>query len=662
MTGTRLAQPFTSNGFAATKASIYLKVVGSAAPIPVVNNAVIDATNFSQVVRSNTQTAVFADDGNDYTGPGYLQVVGSVTSSGDPYAELTEMDFTALTEEQYLLLAEGEGHAVVGGSCQISYVISSSQDGSYTFWMRVKSSSISTLDAFVSMDGSSFYYFSDAITSDWSWIGFPFVLADTNQHQITLTPTTGPFDMDQIFITRSNTVPSGPLSYTASTYNTIHTRVFSTDTYGVPNAALYQYDAKSTIVEVTYDDWYNFDISAYDPTTVYTESAIVVNSVGATNNHSLIWEVSKNSTLPYFKSINGANWAIQSDSLAMFVYSDLESQDGCSITTPPAVLTSNDIEDFSIQTYNPIFDNTNTVLYGNDSPYGNQNAVELTFDDRIMTIIVDESGSMSWQDASGVRYQVLQNMLDRLNTSYPAKLNYNLLSIETQPVFPVVIPLTTKIVSNDFSQIIAQAFLPDSSNFAGFRVIRQTARFPDSDIDGEEIGEDGYRLSALDENLPTGVEQFYTVYVYDPAGRFSRGVSIKATPRDRIIPTGIPSFSGTAVIGSGPIIDAYTVGLWHFGEGKGNRVFDFSLSEISYTISGEYYLWLNAGLPAGNYGLRFDGLNSTVTSDSANTPYFGTGTPFTFAGWIQPFLPTGKEVIFSRSNTNQVSCLIYRNG
>jgi hypothetical protein len=658
VTGTRLAQSYTSNGNATTKVSAYLKVLGTAAPVPVSSDAVIDATNFSVLKNGGQQHAVFSDAGSDFTGPGYLSVVGEPAVTGLAWSQLTANQWVFMTAGQWSALSVDPVAIITSGGCHVSYAVEAEPEGLYHFWMRVKAAAPSDLSMFVGYDDSTFAYFSKPLTTSWTWVKFDFVITDNKKHKITLTPLTGNFQIDQIYITASNNTPVGALAYTTPSYCTIHARIFDVDGRGAPTTPKPQYSAYSTIEDVKCDDWYNFSVTPFNTTDRANIETLVLNSVGATPTHNVSWEMADAKTRGYFKSLSGGAWTDFSNSLALRAYSDAVGADGnCGLSTPPARLEPKDIEDFLIEDFLPVFDNTDTV------PHGTGNAVEIKFGDRIVTFIVDQSGSMTWEDRDGVRHKVSRDILDRLNSAYPGDVKYNLLKIGASPVFPVVVPLLTKVVSNDFSEIIREAFLPSSENFSGYRVLRKVGGFSNTEIDGEEVGEDGYRVAARDTDLTENTEYFYTVYTFDPAGRYSRGVKIKATPRERVIPTGIASFGGRAVSGSGVRIDANTVGLWHMDEGSGDRLFDFSKSEASFTITGSQYTWLTTDVPAGESGLRLDGLHATLVSDSSATPPLGnSGRPLTFMGWVKPYLSTGKEAIFSRSINGHVSFAVYRNG
>ena len=56
------------------------------------------------------------------------------------------------------------------------------------------------------------------------------------------------------------------------------------------------------------------------------------------------------------------------------------------------------------------------------------NYLQLELEDRLLTIILDESGSMTWNDYGGDRYIYLKRLLTKLNATYPGSIKANLIS------------------------------------------------------------------------------------------------------------------------------------------------------------------------------------------------------------------------------------------
>jgi hypothetical protein len=88
-----------------------------------------------------------------------------------------------------------------------------------------------------------------------------------------------------------------------------------------------------------------------------------------------------------------------------------------------------------------------------------------------------------------------------------------------------MVPLTTQVATNRVADIIKEHFRSDSRNFAGFRVLRNKDRYPETPIDGEIVF-DGYAFAALDVDLDENQQYFYKVYTYDHFDRFSEGVEV----------------------------------------------------------------------------------------------------------------------------------------
>ena len=52
----------------------------------------------------------------------------------------------------------------------------------------------------------------------------------------------------------------------------------------------------------------------------------------------------------------------------------------------------------------------------------NTNSLILDLEDRLLTLILDESGSMTWNDNKGDRYIYLTRLLNKLEATYPGEM------------------------------------------------------------------------------------------------------------------------------------------------------------------------------------------------------------------------------------------------
>lgn len=610
----KLAQSYSTSVTEISKASLFLKPVGLSDFVDISSDVTLDAANIS-ALNIDTLSVDFKDD-TDFTDSGYMSFRGSGTSG-------------------------------------VSYAIKNAPATKITCWMRVKTTTGTSFSANFKIDGQTFASHSYTISTSWSWVSFNFSIPDLNKHTFEIWPTVGNVCLDKLYFTTTGTVPTGTGSASISKYTTIHIRVYNSSS-NLPSVYVGKYSATSSILS-TVDDWYNFDLSISPTTSKTSTQFIVACASGASSNQYVLWERGNASIGHLLSSNGGSTWTARNTSLSLNVYIDFNSTSGipCAITTPSADLTTILLNTFDTPSLNPIFNNTVAV----SDEYGGQN-VTLDQSDKIFTFITDESGSMSWSDRGGVRYDLMQGIADRVNSSYGGTIGYNLFKIQSSPAFPLAIPLTTQIASNAMSDVVKQSLLTNSANFSGIRVLRKEGSYSNTPIDGE-IVEDGYMKAVIDIGLTSGTEYFYTVYTYDQLNRFSKGVQISATPKQRIIPSGIVNLESTTYLGNAVQRDSNTVGIWHCSEGTGINVFDFSNSNILFSGGSGNFTWLaKSDVKTGTSGLRFDGIHNDVSSSSKS---IALTNKFSFLAFVRPF-SSQNEVIFSQSSGVSLNFAIVKTG
>ncbi|KKM89380.1 hypothetical protein LCGC14_1249250 [marine sediment metagenome] len=335
--------------------------------------------------------------------------------------------------------------------------------------------------------------------------------------------------------------------------------------------------------------------------------------------------------LDYYKAIAGESslqsgqWYLNYNKRHAFsIYSDFDAVDETEnkiIVSPVNRLTSL-INKFSDQ-LNISLENTRIVDNGDGTEY-----VELDLGDRVVTIIIDESGSMTWNDNNNFRHDIAEELVEKINDNYIGDIKYNLIkygSIYVNIVFFALLDASSEDIS-DINTLAAMYFADDESNFAGVRVVRNEDHYPTSYLDGEILSE-GYISSIFSEGLEINRTYYYTIYVYDKNYRFSEGIEIKVVPRYNILPRGISIFNtwvdssesgkGRVFVGSGVTKDSDTIGLWHFDEGKENRLYDFSASQSDLEFNKEP-VWLGRDfVPAGESGVWFNKANTVATYEDA---------------------------------------------
>jgi hypothetical protein len=617
-----LHQSFETVDFKPTKVEVYLRKVETLPPSPFIVSktvdAVIDAPNFSKLNDIRPVTAQFK-----------LGTAGGQTGSG--YVAFTSSGST------------------------LTYPIQATQDGLYNVWLRVRASAGSaTIGLYVDGTLVTTKTASGLNGTTWAWLQGQIVSPDRDVHELSLAPQ-GACDIDKLFLTRSTVVPTGDgPSFSTPPYTTCHLLLYADSAHAPAGSAL-SYDAASTYEYIKKSDWFTFDMTPFSALGAHAEMGVTLNVSGSSSNRNLIWEEAGAYNFP--SASRNAFDAFSVDhtrSMALRVYSDLDVDEYGTAITPDAKLVSDVVNDFDGD-ISPLFDNTEVLFdeYGTES-------VALNVDPKLLNIVVDQSGSNTWNDSDKARLAVLRDLLDTLEGRYPEQLRFNLFKIAGTPTFSFFIPLKEKITNNSVADIVRAFFKDDSYDFAGFRVLRKKGSYPSTPIDGEIVS-DGYMLAALDTGLTDGTTYYYKIFTYDQLYRFSQGVELAITAEDRILPRGIASAEAEARKGYGPVRDDHTVALWHMDEGDGEVSHDFSDSLLTLTLSNARWLDIKDS-PIGLYGIRFNGSTSQLDTDSTPLLSFAPTASFTIIASIFPLSVSGAQALVNRSTAGAINYSFELNG
>lgn len=375
--------------------------------------------------------------------------------------------------------------------------------------------------------------------------------------------------------------------------------------------------------------------------------------------------------LEYYKALSGEStessgvWHINYDKRHAYkIYSDFDAIDehNQKINLPPSV-SETELIDFFSDKLGQKLNNTEIV----DNEDGTE-SIELKLGDRVVTIIVDQSGSMTWNDNNKFRHEIITDLINKIEINYPGDIKYNLIEYGADIInvlfFGVV--ENENFDPNDVDSLSTLIKADDKANYDGIRVIRNDDHYPTSIVDGEVV-DDGFISRIKDEGLTKGVTYYYAVYTYDNNFKFSEGKRIKVTPQQRIIPRSHSNFrtivesndvsEGNSIIGTGVNRDDYTLGIWHMDEGDGKYLYDFSDTNAILEFNKENPTWYeDRFVPAGTSGLFFDGDTDKAEYTDENDDYvidFNTSNKFTFMGWIYPYDLSKKQVIFGRSSSGE---------
>jgi hypothetical protein len=599
-----IAQNFSTTQ-AASKVELAVRVlqVSSSTALQFLNDSlVIDATNISSIASPNAGVT-FADDGTTFTGSGYMHVSGETA---------------------------------------FSYAVTPVEDGQYYTYFRIRPRS-SEIDFDVLVDGVKAGAGSNTISNfsysdTWIWIQVNIVFIDVQQHTFTISPTVGLFDVDKIAFNKTHGAfpfGDGP-NYSSPTYSTAHVRIFS-DSSGLPGSPI-SYDAKTSL-----DSIFENGTVAFACQSNAGANWCVLSSSGSSSSRALVWDVAPSDSLPSAVSTNGGAWITDdTTSLGLNVYSEQASISGGVMITPDATSVTDVVDDFTTTT-NPRFCNTDIIV-------DDVNDVILDTSDKLISIVVDQSGSNTWNDSENLRIDITNEIVETIDQRYPGNVRYNLFSAGASKSFSIFAALPSQITSNNISDIVKTLLANDPSNFVGFRLIRKEGEYSQSPMDGE-IVTDGYALAGLDVGLTEYTEYFYTLFTYDKYNRYSEGIQIAVTARDRILPRGIPSFTGQVYTASGAIIAPNTVAIWQTDEGSGDYIYDYSLSELDLQLTK--VRWLDAqDSPIGQFGIRLNGETSTAVSSPTTIMSFGPNSSFTIALTVYPLdITTDNALVVKATDT-----------
>jgi hypothetical protein len=650
-----VAQIFSPlKAYVPTKASLHFNVAGESSGPFILNNTdtVIDFTNFSELVRGSSSVE-FRDDEDGQTGAGVIKLLASemaavLSNFGKTVtggASQGDLDGNGLVEFDDLLLAAQAN----SGGCHVYFPIQAEIDGRYSLWIRHKANTLIFSSNITIDDGESFSG-SSSPTGDWVWQEVEIDIKDTEIHTLKIEILGVDVAVDKIVITRTGTVPTdeGP-DYTPAPYVTAHVRLAAVLS-NKPTTYFRTISNHSTYDTIAKDGWYNFDLTRFIISDWTNSLAVVLKCTGTSASHYLIWSLADVLAYPIATRTDGLWTSDSSQSLAVRIYADNDSVDeyGCTITTPDATLETELVNEFDTTSLLPVHKNTIIV---DDNDGGND--VELDMSEKLFTLVVDQSGSLTWNDSGGLRHDFSAGIVDVLEARYPSDIRFNLLEFKGEPCFSVFVPLTTRIDSNKISDVIKEHFVGDSWNFAGFRVVRRKDYYPTTAIDGEIIA-DGYALAALDVDLEQETDYFYKVFTYDHFDRFSEGVEIPVRTSSVSFPRGLANISGRVLRGYDLQLDENVVAMWNMDESENESVYDFGSSAT--TLSTTDTRWLKKfDCPAGVGGLRFNGNSSKLQSATTADLAFEPTATMTVMMWVYLFDHASNVPFLVRGNNSNLN-------
>jgi len=660
----KLSQAFNVfDAFTPTKASVYLKPFSGGSSIDYFDvstydssadiwGATIDSLNFSTLVQD--ENALMAlEDVLDYTGAGYLESIGS------------------------------------GDDSQVNYPIRSdtSHTGVYVVYIRARSIT-GRFNVKLFLDDTFEVEIDDAAVPDtsWRWYNTTITISDTDTKLLGIRFFQQGSSIDKIYISPNTleTVPVGQgHSYTDAPYITLHAEVYTVDNNDRPVSPLMIYDYKTTLTDVLTEGWYNFDLNFLEPgfaVSFPNSYAIVLFAAGSNNDRYILWELqnfdeyicgssaikvtSKGTayyppqhTIPhygYYYMFRGIAeiildyWYIRSDkNFALRIYSNYDALDEYNekIVIPPASEIATTVNEFTTGISNLM----NMDIVADEA--GGQD-IQLELNPKIINMIFDKSGSMSWNDSDNTRYDIAERFIRKLSAVYPGSVRYSIFIFGGQPFAMVFAAGSEEDIDTPSLICSADAYGDSASHFYGVRVVRNTDHYPLNPIDGDIIF-DGISESMYDNDLLHGTTYYYKVFTFDNNGNFSTGKDLQITHNGTTVPPGLSLLQTNVLKGSGPTVDEHVESAWHFDEHyqieyNNRRVYDFT-ENVDLLCTETTPRWLNqSDVPSGSSGLHFNGVSTALSSDEVAQCIYQRG--FTIMGWIKPLnFDTQRPVIARQS-------------
>lgn len=253
----------------------------------------------------------------------------------------------------------------------------------------------------------------------------------------------------------------------------------------------------------------------------------------------------------------------------------------------------------------------------------NGNYYALNLPDRHQAFVLDHSGSMSWSDAGGERFKLINEIVDRFEQIYPGKVSYSLTTFKGTPVIVEWFGAIENNVSdsNDPDSVRTGFLQGKYTNFRGCHIVRKKSIAPSSPTDGDIVF-NGFDKVLYDTDLEEDADYYYAIYPIDSNNRLGSPSIIRAKTRANEIVKGIKSLSGDEFIGTGIRKDDRSVFIYHMNEGYGSRIYDFSGNKMNLVIpdaAKNSVIWLDesespaididSDIGKGS-GLRLTGRNS----------------------------------------------------
>jgi hypothetical protein len=298
---------------------------------------------------------------------------------------------------------------------------------------------------------------------------------------------------------------------------------YATDGFGLPSGAPLAQDSKR-LADVGLNGFSNFRLEADVPTT----AIITLRMDGGDADNLIAWRyTTASSGGELLVSLDaGATWS--QDSTRKFAYVtysavadvvDTYDQSALVQASEPKSVVDDTEAEFSLATLERAAVEGDTVV--------------VDFGDMIITLVVDQSGSMTWNDRDGVRFDFLKAYIDDLESILPAgaSARYSIVKFRSRRIGTMT--------------LLAQSGEDVGAALQGVRIVRNQLGPPlDLFTAGNVTIFEGLAEQFVDRNLDPGTKYYYAAFTFDSNGNFSdQRINSATTESNPAFPDGVAGFS-----------------------------------------------------------------------------------------------------------------------
>lgn len=144
--------------------------------------------------------------------------------------------------------------------------------------------------------------------------------------------------------------------------------------------------------------------------------------------------------------------------------------------------------------------------------------VKLSLDPKVLSFLIDQSGSQSWNDYYGSRFDLIRQFATDLHNIYPGELYYVLATYGAK----IINSLNIELVESGDDDIYGEAF----------RIVRRTDHYPTTPVDGSIVANTSLTV-ADDDTVISGSTYYYSIFNMRSDSSYSTPKTAAITVRAR---------------------------------------------------------------------------------------------------------------------------------